>query len=303
MRISLGLPPTHHVSGEGGGSTTIGDLGAQARAAESAGVDAVFVTDHPSPLDAWVGKGGHNAFDPLVALSFVAASTSAVALHTNLYVPAYRHPRLTASGVATLEHLSGGRVILGVGAGYLEDEFVALEADFARRGDRTDEAMVLGRRLWTGESVDGRSVFPPPVRAGGPPIWVGGNSRRAARRAAELGDGWSPFPVTGAQAARMGRPEFGPDQLAEGIALIGERSEALGRATPVAIAYMVPALTMFASPGWDAAEVLEEASALAAAGVTWLVAALPARSETDWYEQVDRLPELLSGLHAMEASP
>src|SRR5207248_1886493 len=111
------------------------------RAAEAAGFAAVFVTDHPAPPQRWVARGGHQTTDPLVTLAFAAAATTSLRVQTNLFVPAYRHPLVTAKAVATLDVLSEGRVILGVGAGYLEPEFAALGADFDTRNDGLDDAL------------------------------------------------------------------------------------------------------------------------------------------------------------------
>src|SRR5438309_299293 len=141
MRVSLGLP-THRVDRFDQFCTAhaIGELSA---AAEAAGFDAVFVTDHPAPGDKWLEHGGHHTLDPFVALAFAAAATTTLRLHTNLLVLAYRNPFLSAKAVATLDHLSGGRVILGIGAGYLEPEFDALGVAFDGRNDLTEEAIVM----------------------------------------------------------------------------------------------------------------------------------------------------------------
>ncbi len=136
MRLSVGLP-THRV--DRADEFVTADAVAQlAAAAEAAGFDAVFVTDHPFPTDGWLAHGGHHALDPLVALAFAAAATRTLRLHTNLFVLAYRNPFVSAKAIATLDVLSGGRVILGVGAGYLEGEFDALGAPFDERNDATD---------------------------------------------------------------------------------------------------------------------------------------------------------------------
>src|SRR5256884_3273244 len=145
-----------------------------AAASEAAGFDAVFVTEHPFPGDAWLAHGGHHALDPLVALSFAAAATTRLRLQTNLYIAAYRNPFLSAKAVATLDVLSGGRVILGVGAGYLEPEFAALGVDFEERHELTDEALHAMEAARAGESValDGRhftatgnTMLPRPVQS------------------------------------------------------------------------------------------------------------------------------------------
>ncbi|WP_436776371.1 LLM class flavin-dependent oxidoreductase [Yinghuangia sp. YIM S09857] len=124
-----------------------------ARAAKAAGLDAAFTTDHPFPDDRWLHSGGHHTVDPMLVLSFAAAATSTLRLHTNLFVPAYRCPFLSAKMISTPDGLSGGRVIIGVGAGYLQPEFTALGADFDNRNDHLDEAIRAMRAAWTGESI------------------------------------------------------------------------------------------------------------------------------------------------------
>ncbi|HEU5151383.1 MAG TPA: TIGR03619 family F420-dependent LLM class oxidoreductase [Iamia sp.] len=283
VRTSLGLPTDLVLDG-------VTPLGPLARAVEAAGVDAAFVTDHPAPDDAWLAGGGHRALDPMVALAVAAEATTTLRLHTNLYVAAYRHPWLVAHATATLDQLSGGRLILGVGAGYLEGEMAALGVALDGRNQRTDDTLALCRRAWAGETIDGRRLHPLPARAGGPPVWIGGNSRRAVRRAAELGDGWSPFPSPGAVAAATRTTAMaGLDDLAAGIALLDERAAAAGRATPIEVAYMVPALVMGRGREWSADEVLAQCADMAALGVGWLVLSLPSPDRDTWQAGLDRV--------------
>jgi probable F420-dependent oxidoreductase len=138
-------------------------------------------------------------FDAFAYLSFLAARTAHVRLGTHVYNIGLRHPFVAARAVQTLDIVSGGRVEFGVGASWLEEEWIAAELDFATRGKRVDEAIEICRRLWRepeasfhGEhfSFDGVVFEPKPVQPGGPPIVVGGESRAALRRAARLGDGW-----------------------------------------------------------------------------------------------------------------
>jgi probable F420-dependent oxidoreductase len=291
MRVSVGLP-VHRVdlSDEFVSAQAIGELAA---GAESAGFDAVFVTDHPFPGDEWLARGGHHALDPFVALSFAAATTTTLRLHTNLLVVAYRNPWLAAKAVATLDRLSGGRVLLGIGAGYLQSEFDALGVEFATRNDRTDEAIRAMRRAWSGESVDGNTMLPTPAQAGGPPIWIGGNSKRALRRAVELGDGWSPFPNP-ARAARVTRtpPLETVDDLRGMLRYAQEHAEAVGRTAPLEVAFMPLALTMLtAGARWEADRVVEEAEALRSAGVTYLVVNLPGDSRSELGDDISRFGE------------
>src|SRR3954453_11823836 len=169
MQVSLGLP-VHRV--DAAEEFVTGAAVAEgARAAETAGFAAVFVTDHPAPPARWVDRGGHVTTDPLVTLAFAAAATSTLRIQTNLFVPAYRHPLLSAKSIATLDVLSGGRVIVGVGAGYLEPEFAALGADFERRNDVLADALRVMPADWTSKAVRGATGAPGPVQQPPPPIW------------------------------------------------------------------------------------------------------------------------------------
>jgi probable F420-dependent oxidoreductase len=284
MRLSLGLETSRadqsdeFVTGEA--------VAEMARAAEAAGFDAVFVTDHPFPDDAWLAGGGHHALDPLVALAYAAAATTTIGLHTNLFVLAYRNPFLAAKGIASLDRLSGGRVILGIGAGYLEPEFDALGVDFAERNDLTDEAIVMMKRAWsesgvsaTGRHFDasaGHTMLPRPVQQPHPPIWIGGNSKRAIRRAVDLADGWMPMPNPAKYATRRRSPALESlEDVKAGIAYAKEYGGSVGRTTPIGVMYAL---------GRDTPEEL------AAAGVTDLYT-IVRRVDTRaaWLAEVERL--------------
>jgi len=187
-------------------------------AAESAGAAYVAVCDHaaiPRPLDQ---KMGAIWYDTVATLGWLAARTSRIWLMSHVYVLPYRSSLLTAKAFSTLDLLSGGRMILGVGAGHVEREFELVGASFADRGRVLDAAIDDVREVFrTGELADA-VVEPRPARRGGPPIWVGGSSSAALRRAARRGDGWLP----------QGPPRMG---LRGAIALIHEeRARALGDA-------------------------------------------------------------------------
>ena len=142
--------------------------------------------------------------DPLIWLAFAAAATSRLKLGTAILILPQHNPVIAAKQVATLDHLSGGRVLLGVGAGWLREEFEALGASFDDRGARLDEYIAAMRELWRADRpsfqgrfvrFDGAHCRPRPVR-GAVPIVIGGHSKAAARRAGRLGDGF--FPARGA---------------------------------------------------------------------------------------------------------
>jgi probable F420-dependent oxidoreductase len=142
--------------------------------------------------------------DPLVTLAMVAGATERVGLGTSVLVLPYRNPVNLAEEVASLDVLSGGRFVLGVGTGWMREEFEALGISPKERGARTDEHIEVLRTLWTQDpaSFDGRftsfnglALATQPVTDGGPPIWVGGNTDPGLRRALRLGDGWHGFEV------------------------------------------------------------------------------------------------------------
>lgn len=300
MFFSLGLP-THRVDA---GADLIGAdaVMEMARAAEAAGFDAVFVTDHPFPGDAWLARGGHHTLDPMVTLSFAAAATRELRLHTNLFVPAYRNPFVSAKMISTLDALSGGRVILGVGAGYLEPEFEALGADFAERNDRLDEALRAMRAAWTGESVllegsgyaaAGNTMLPRPVQER-IPVWIGGNSRRAIRRVVDLGDGWLPMPAPAKASKTLRTP--GIENLADlrdRLGYLREYAESVGRTEPVDVTFMPRGLSMFSGGALDADAIVEDLAEQTDAGVTGVTVALPAGTRSEFLEQAAAFGELV----------
>jgi probable F420-dependent oxidoreductase len=287
VKLSLGLP-THRVdrAEEFLTGSAVGEL---ATAAEAAGFAAVFVTDHPAPPVDWIAAGGHHTLDPFVTLSFAAAATSTLRLQTNLFVPAYRHPLLSAKLVASLDVLSGGRVTLGVGAGYLAAEFAAVGADFERRNDVLDDALRTMRRAWSGEPVAGAVSLPAPAQPGGPPIWVGGNSTRAIRRAVELGDGWVPMPSPQKAAKALRTPGLETvDDLRRRIAVLRDTAREAGRTAPVDVVFMPSGLDMFARATPDGQRVRDDLATLADAGVTWATVTLPGDTRSDLLREVER---------------
>ena len=176
-----------------------------ARAADRLGYRYVTCSDHVLVAASYAPTMGATWYEPAATLGFVAGLTERIELLTHVVVLPYRHPLVTAKTYATLDRLSGGRVILGVGSGHAKPEFRALGAPYERRGRYTDEAIAALRAVWTdevasfeGELVKFRDVViaPRPMRAGGPPIWIGGNSRAALARAARFGDGWIPWQLS-----------------------------------------------------------------------------------------------------------
>ena len=254
---------------------------AMTRALEDGGFDACHLTDHPAPTAKWRSAGGHDALDPFAALSFVAAMTTRLKLHTHIVVLPYRNPFVTAKAAATLDVLSEGRLILGVGGGYLRGEFAALGVDFDTRGAQMDVGIETMKAVWAGETVVretpsfqavGNMARPLPVQQPHPPIWVGGNSDRAMRRAIELGDGWSPFITTPLVSKTTRTDDISDlaqlkakiDKLREGLAARG-RTGAFDITTPLAGGNEILRTA-------SVQELVDEAGALAEMGVTWTTA-------------------------------
>jgi probable F420-dependent oxidoreductase len=268
------------VSGEG--------VATVARAAEAAGFDAVFVTEHPFPEDEWMATGGHHALDPFVTLAVAAAATTRLRVLTNLCVVPYHDPYVLAKTAVTLDVLSGGRLVLGCGAGYLEPEFAALGASFADRNDRFDAALVAMKAAWTQDGVpveasgSTHTMRPRPLQRPHPPIWIGGNSRRALRRAVEHGNGWMPFPNPGSTAARRKTPELiTVEQLAARLDEKRALEAAAGR-TLDDVMFTPLGVDAYGSDGWDADGFRRVVDEYAALGVTMCAVHIPARSRSEY---------------------
>ena len=169
--------------------------------AEHHGFEALCFADHPAPSAKWRRSGGHDTFEPTVALAFFAAATTSLKLMTNLYVLPFRNPYLAAKALTSLDIVSGGRLIAAVGAGYLRSEFSALGVDFDQRPALFDDRLDALRRIWTtpgapasGEGFAAHSdmALHAPTQKPHPPIWIGGNSNAAIRRVVKHGVGWCP---------------------------------------------------------------------------------------------------------------
>lgn len=299
VKLSLGLPTDKVQLGD---EFTNGDAVMEmARAAEEAGFDAVHVTDHPFPEDEWMGSGGHHALDPWVPLSFAAAATTKLLLQTHILVLAYRNPFLTAKSVTSLDVLSGGRVILGVAAGYLEPEFKALGVDYGERNELTDEAILAMKRAWTENGVsmkgrhfevNGHSMLPKPVQSPHPPIWIGGNSKQAIRRAVDMADGWIPIPNMKATVSRRKTPAIETlGDLAERLQYARGYSEKVGRQAPLDVIFVPFGVGNFGSPGFDSEEFVEMVTNLEQMGITWLSLNLPCDNRSMFLQNIQGFSE------------
>lgn len=207
-----------------------------AQACDRSGFFYVAVCDHVCIPRSHVEAMSTVWYDVVAALGFLAAATSRVRLLSYVYVAPYRHPLVAAKAFATLDALSGGRVIVGVGAGHLQGEFETLGIDFRARGRLLDEAIDAIAAALTDEFPEHRGPAwrfkdvgqrPRPLQRPRPPIWVGGSTRGALRRAAERGDGWLP----------QGVPEMGMERA---IAYIREHRARTRGGAPIEIGMNSP---------------------------------------------------------------
>ncbi len=218
-------------------------MAAIARAADAAGFWYLGVCDHVAVPADHAEAMSLDWWDTIATLGWLAGITTDVRLLSHVFVPAYRHPLAVAKAWSTLDALSNGRAIMGAGAGHVEAEFELLGLDFANRGALLDESIDALRVGFADEYADfdgptwkfsGLGQRPRPIQAGGPPIWVGGSSKAAIRRAVERADGWLPQgPVT-----------------AELVASIREQRKAARGDDPIDIGALVGAVYV-GDPGWD----------------------------------------------------
>jgi probable F420-dependent oxidoreductase len=174
------------------------------RVAETIGYHFVMISDHVAMTPDVVARYPAPFYDPFIALAWLAQATSRVELGTTVAILPYRHPLLTARLGANIDRLSGGRFILGVGVGWARQEFEALGVPFERRGAMSNDYLAAIKTAWTSDPASYTGSFvsfrdvrtaPRPVRAPHPPIWVGGASEAAMRRAVGLGDAWHPIRI------------------------------------------------------------------------------------------------------------
>lgn len=277
-----------------------------ARAAERAGIDAMSLTEHPATPDAWRDHNGHESIDPFVGLSFVAAATTRLRLLTFLVVVPYHNPFMLAKTTASLDRLSGGRLILGVGVGYLEGEFAALGVPFDERNRRFAETMDVLPRAWSGQPVhavgstfdgDGIVTRPVPATLPGPPIWIGGNSALTRRRVAQYGDGWMPIPTNAAQEVRRKTAQLESiERLSAQIRELQDERERLGRLRPAEIKFMIQDI----DPRTETDRYVERVAQLQKAGVGWLTLETPSGSRAEVMEHLEWFDTELRPLVSVE---
>ena len=240
--------------------------------AEELGFDSVWVSEHVFNVSYVYDRlGGKPYYEPMAMLSYLAATTKRVSLGTSVLVLPYHNPIRLAKTAATLDVMSGGRLLLGVGVGVIDQELEAMGSSMAERGAITDEAIAVMKELWTQEdpsfqgryhSFSGMKFSPKPLQKPHIPLLIGGVSRAAIRRAVRLGNGWHPTALP-------------PEELSEGIRYLGERAQAAGRAAsevPVSVSIPMGAgSTGRYSLGRDPAEMLQKAHTYESLGVERMV--------------------------------
>ena len=275
---------------------TVDDLVTVAKKAEATGHSFIGVCDHVAvPDDEYSARMRTTWYDTVATLGFLAAHTSTVRLLSVVWIAAYRHPLQTASSFGTLDHLSGGRVILGLGAGHVANEFKALGVPFEERGAILDETLEALDGVYDdtfvsfeGErfSYDRVGVAPKPV-GGSLTKWIGGNSKAAWRRVGRFGDGY----------IQMGNSL---DQYGEIISTIRESAEANGRGdAPIDIGYMPGWAHLTGGPADDLPPTMihgveayaEDLRAARAAGATAIHVKFRGRTFQEYLEQLDAFAE------------
>ena len=252
-----------------------------AESAEALGYDVLTISDHivvPRQIDSkypyspdggWAGGADGMCFEQLSLLNYVAGITTKARLLTSIMVIPHREPIFTAKALATADQLSGGRVELGIGTGWMREEFELLQTpEFMERGAVTDEYIRAFKTLWTEEnpSFEGKytqfkNIFfePKPLQPGGPKVWVGGESGRALRRLASLGDVW--YPIAG------GNPKAPLDRLAAydaALAKLRQAAEKAGRdPASIGLAYSAMAHSEQEQQSSDGGRMLMTGSAAA----------------------------------------
>lgn len=260
-----------------------------ARSAEASGFGAIGFTDHPAPSARWVESGGEGVADPWSSLGFCAAVTESIRLLTFLLIPPYHNPFVMAHQVATLDALSGGRLTVGLGTGYLKSEFHALGAGPGpERLASFDERVALMREAWLGGDITsdggadggtwsarGVRIQPIPVQQPHPPLWLHGNSPFGVRRAAQWGQGWIGM-VTGHDETIVRTTRTTPipdlDVLARRIEELRAATEKAGRRVDEVEVVVSGVWSMIdARRGWDVDAYLSLAEKVSALGASWIM--------------------------------
>ncbi len=289
MKFAFHYPETNGTEGD---FLDSGPLDGVARAAERAGFDGFSLTEHPIPGARWLASGGHQSLDPFVALGYVAAATERLRLLTHLALATYRNPFLLAKAASTIDKLSGGRLILGLGAGYQKSEFYALGVDMDQRGTLFDEVLDCLPLHWSGVPFsykglhfEARDVIARPRPVQDPiPIWIGGNSQAARRRAATRAQGWMPMIGSAELSKTTQTPMLGTfADVASAIREVTEVAEVAGRPEPLDFlcSYQDASIRQ---PTVDADRHREAFATMEDAGLTWVLVSNPRGEPASTYE-------------------
>ena len=280
MRVGIVSPVVTQVPGvhaEWERSAGIEELGQIAEVADRLGFSHLTCSEHVAvPVDVAQQRGA-TYWDPLATFGYLAARTSRIRLATQVLVLGYHHPLEIAKRYGTLDRISGGRLVLGLGVGSLEEEFALLGAAFEGRGPRADDAIAalrasLSQRepAYHGEFYDYSGfVVEPHAAQERVPMWIGGRTLRSLRRAATYGDGWVPFGLTNDELKEM----LAKAELPEGFEVV----LSTGRAV---------------DPIGDPARTEKVLSGLRAAGATVVGASVSSTSADHYCEQLDALATL-----------
>jgi probable F420-dependent oxidoreductase len=230
----------------------------------------------------WIERDGEGVADPVAALGFCAGITDRIRLLTWLLIPSYHNPLHAAYQIATLDRLSGGRVTLGLGTGYLRSELFAAGTDPSKRLAEFDARLELMREAWTGAAITatgtgysarGVKVLPPIVQQPHPPIWIHGNSPWGTRRAARYAQGWIGMLGSGPLLETIRTVPI-PDleSMKTRIGGLRDEMELLGRATgEVEVVVTGNWSYLDVRKGWNTDQYLEEVARIAALGADWII--------------------------------
>jgi probable F420-dependent oxidoreductase len=291
MQFGTSLPGVQQMPGVPEWEAADGAIAAVARRADELGYRWLPCSDHVVVPKRALPAMGATWYEPATTLAFVAGMTQRIRLLSHVLVLPYHNPLALAKQYATLDRLSGGRVILGVGTGHLRPEFRALHALFEERGAVTDEYIAIIKALWTNEEASFQGKYfefsdmhlsPRPMQQPHPPIWVGGNSRRAAKRAATLGDGWVPFEVMPADVR---------DRLDHVRRLLDQRERPFDVVVPAGPIELTAKAIDGARPAFSGSreQIIDDIRAYEAAGATGMTAGFRARSLEEHLEKLERL--------------
>lgn len=274
-------------AGPGDSMFALGSIADVAGALERSGWYALSFTEHPAPPARWLTGGGHQSIDPFVALGSAAATTERLRLLTYLAVAPYRNPLMLAQAAATVDLVSNGRLILGLGTGYLKGEFRAVGADFDTRNRRFDEMLDVLPLYFSGEPFDyegsdfvARDIQALPAPVQSPvPLWIGGNARITRERVATRAHGWMPL---------LGSPDVmtvtrtpalaGIDDVAAKISsIVDQASERTDGFDPrdLEFVYLYSDSAIWTATGPEVEHHREAIAAIGEAGATKLVVNVP----------------------------